>query len=184
MYGAIENAVDFLIYRRKHEAENYLKRLAHTLLRAEREETIDRAVVDDPYERLGLAMAALLRADGDRYSIVSAQGWNGAAPSFEREHDVVRFLETERRCLELRDLRERVRMEFAEPGVMPAIAVPIFEGDDLRGFALYGLHGDGTKLDPDERDVLESLCQTAAQAYVQIENLRMRQLLRLPEVRL
>lgn len=182
MYGSIENAVDFLIYRRKHEAESYLKRLAHTLLRAEREETIDRALVDDPYERLDLAMAALLRVNGNCYSLVAAQGWNGAAPSFEREHDVVRFLATERRRLELRDLRARVKMQIAEPGVMPAIAVPIFEGDDLRGFTLYGLHRDGTKLDPDEVDVLESLCQTAAQAYVRIENLRMRQLLRLAEV--
>lgn len=181
MYGAIENAVDFLIYRRKHEAETYLKRLAHTLLRAEREETIDRAVADDPYERLDLAMSALLRANGDCYSVVAAQGWNGAAPSFEREHDIVRFLTTERQRLELRDLREQVKMEVAEPGVMPAIAVPLFEGDDLRGFALYGLHRDGTKLDPDEIDVLETLCHTAAQAYVRIENLRMRQLLRLAE---
>src|SRR5579872_1253087 len=179
MYGAIENAVDFIIYRRKHEAESYLKRLALTLLRAEREETIDRAVVDDPHERLELAMAALFRFNGDRYSLISAQGWNGAVPSFEREHDVVRFLATVRRRLELRDLRKRAKVEIAEPGVMPAIAVPIFEGDDLRGFALYGLHRDGTELDPDEVDVLETLCQTAAQAYVRIENLHMRQLLRL-----
>jgi hypothetical protein len=177
MYRTIENAVDFIIYRKKHEAESYLKRLAQTLLRAEREETIDRAVVDDPYERLDLAMAALLRADGDRYSTVSTQGWNGAAPSFEREHEVVRFLTTERRRLELRDLGKRVKVEITEPGVMPAIAVPIFEADDLRGFALYGVHRDGTKLDPDEVDVLETLCQTAAQAYVRIENLRMRQLI-------
>jgi hypothetical protein len=183
MYGTIENAVDMLVYRRKHEAENYLKRLANTLLRADREATIDRALVDDPFERLDLAMAALLRGDGDRYTTVSAQGWNGIAPSFDREHDVVRFLATERRRFELRDLRERVRAEISEPGVMPAIAVPIFEGDDLRGFALYGLHRDGTRLDPDEVDVLESLCQTAAQAYVRIENLQMRELLRPAGVR-
>ena len=63
MYGAIENAVDFLVYRRKHEAENYLKRLARTLLRADREDTIDRALVYDPYEKLDLAMAALFRID-------------------------------------------------------------------------------------------------------------------------
>jgi hypothetical protein len=179
LYGTIENAVDFLIYRKKHEAESYLQRLAQTLLRAEREETIDQAVVDDPYERLDLTMAALLRANGGRFSTVSAQGWSGSTPSFEREHDVVRFLTTERRRLELPVLRERVKVEIAEGGVMPAIAVPIFEGDDLRGIALYGLHRDGTRLDPDEIDVLETLCQTAAQAYVRIENLRMRQILSL-----
>jgi hypothetical protein len=177
MYPAIENVVDFIIYRRKHEAERHLQRLAQTLLRAEREETIDQAVVDGPYERFDLAIAALLRANGDRYSTVSSRGWNGVAPSLEREHDVVRFLTTERRRLELRDLRKRAKVEIAEPEVMPAIAIPILEGDDLRGFALYGLHRDGTKLDPDEVDVLETLCQTAAQAYVRIENLQMRQLI-------
>lgn len=182
MYGTIENAVDMLIYRRKHESENYLKRLAHTLLRADRGETIDRAVVEDPYERLDLTMAALLRRDGDHYSAVSVQGWNDAPLSFEREHDLVRFLATERRRLDLRDLRSTLKAAMSVLGVMPAIAVPIFEGDDLRGFALYGLHRDGTRLDPDEVDVLEMLCETAAQAYVRIENLRMRQLLRLAEV--
>jgi hypothetical protein len=183
MYDTIENAVDMLVYRRKHEAENYLKRLSHTLLRADREATIDRAVVDDPYEKLDLGMAALLRADGERFSTVSAQGWNGSAPSFDREHDVVRFLATERRRFEIRDLRERVKSEISDSGIIPAIAVPIFEGDDLRGFALYGLHRDGTSLDPDEVDVLETLCQTAAQAYVRIDNLRMRELLRLADGR-
>jgi hypothetical protein len=177
MYRTIENSVDFLIYRKKHEAERYLQRLAQTLLRAEREETVDRAIVDDPYERLDLTMAALLRANGGRYSAVAVQGWSGEVPSFESEHVLVRFLTTERRRVELRDLRKRVKSEIAEAGPMPAIGVPIFEGDDLRGFALYGLHRDGTRLDPDEVDVLEALCQTAAQAYVRIENLRMRQLI-------
>ena len=63
-------------------------------------------------------------------------------------NDVVFFLTTERRRFEPRELREQVRVGIAEPGDMPAIAVPIFEGDDLRGSALYGLPRDGTKLDP------------------------------------
>lgn len=60
------------------------------------------------------------------------------------------------------------------------IAVPIFEGDDLVAFAIYGLHRDGTKLDPDECDTLEALCDTAAQAYIQVENLRLRALVERP----
>jgi len=174
-YGAIENAVDFLVYRRKHEAENYLKRLARTLLRADSEETIDRALVHDPYEKLELAMAALFRNDDGRYSLVASLGWNNEI-AFEHEDDLVRFMATERARLQLGDFRKAVKAELVESGVAPAIAIPIFEGDDLRGFAMYGLHRDGTKLDPDEQEILDTLCQTAAQAYVRVENLELRAL--------
>jgi len=37
-----------------------------------------------------------------------------------------------------------------------------------------GLHRDGTNLDPDEQEVLDTLCQTAAQACVRVENLELR----------
>ncbi len=174
-YGAIENAVDFLVYRRKHDAETYLRRLARTLLRAEHEETIDRALVADPYEKLQLDMAALFRHTGEAYTVAAEEGWGCAAGiSFERDHDLVRFLITERTRLNIGDLREHVRAEFRESGAVPVVAVPIVEGDALYGFAMYGLHRDGTKLDPDEVDVLDALCQTAAQAYVRIEVLRLR----------
>ena len=177
MYGAIENAVDFLVYRRKHEAENYLKRLARTLLRADREETIDRALVQDPYEKLDLTMAALFRSVDGTYSIVTSLGWDRRV-TFDREHDVVRFLATERSRVHLGDFRRTVKSELAESETAPAVAIPIFEGDDLRGFVLYGLHRDGTNLDPDEQEVLETLCQTAAQAYVRVENLELRAMYR------
>lgn len=177
MYGAIENAVDFLVFRRKHEAESYLKRLARTLLRADREETIDQALVQDPYEKLDLTMAALFRSVDGAYSVVTSLGWDRRA-TFDREHDVVRFLATERNRVHLGDFRRTVTSELAESGTAPAIAIPIFEGDDLRGFVLYGLHRDGTNLDPDEQEVLETLCQTAAQAYVRVENLELRAMYR------
>jgi hypothetical protein len=178
-YGAIENAVDFLVYRRKHDAETYLRRLARTLLRAEREETIDRALVADPYEKLQLETAALFRNADGAYTVAAAAGWDRAGTvSFERDHDIVRFLTTERARLDINDLREHIRAEFREAGTVPVIAVPVLEGDALYGFAIYGLHRDGTKLDPDEVELLETLCQTAAQAYVRIEVLCLRAMVR------
>ncbi|MBV9270921.1 MAG: hypothetical protein JO165_07505 [Candidatus Eremiobacteraeota bacterium] len=176
-YGFIENFVDFLVYRRKHEAETYLKRLARTLLRAEREETVDHAIVTDPYERLQLTMAALFRKVGNRYGLVYAEGWaHSDALAFQSEHDIVRFLAAERSRLHIADLRSHVASEFIDAGAVPAVAVPIFEGDNLAAFTLYGLHRDGTKLDPDEIETLEVLCETAAQAYLRIENLQYRAL--------
>lgn len=172
-YDAIENAVDFLVYRSKHEAENYLNRLARTLLRADLEETIDRALVYDPYEKLELSMAALFRKNDGAYSLVASLGW-ARRSEFRHDHDLVRFLATERGRISLGDFRQAVKAEFVESGTAPAIAIPLFEGDDLRGFALYGLHRDGTNLDPDEQEVLDVLCQTAAQAYVHVEIVELR----------
>jgi hypothetical protein len=180
-YRWIEYGVDFLLFRKKHEAEAYLHRLARTLLRADREETVDRALAHDPYEKLDLTIAALFRSRGTNYGVASAAGWDASdAIAFEREHDLVRFLATERTRLAIRDLRRHVTAEFVESGVLPAVAIPIFRGDDLFAFAVYGLHRDGTQLDPDELDILERLCETAAQAYMRIENVRYHALLERP----
>ncbi len=58
----------------------------------------------------------------------------------------------------------------------PTVAVPVFNGDELAGFILYGVHRDGTRLDPDEVALLETLAESAGQAYVRVENPRLRAL--------
>lgn len=176
-YGWIERVVDYLLYRRKHAAEVYLNRLAKTLLRAEREETIDRAAVHAPFEKLDLTMAALFRAQGASFIVSCAAGWDFvSAPAIEAEHELVRFLVTERCKLEIKELRSHVVEHFQSGGSVPAVAIPIFQGDELTAFAVYGIHRDGTKLDPDEIETLEHLCEMAAQGYVRIELLRYRAL--------
>jgi hypothetical protein len=181
-YRWLERVVDFLLFRKKHEAQAYLHRLGRTLLRAKREETIDYALVRDPYEMLDLTLAALFRTNGAAYSLSSSAGWNDAnPPAFDADHDLVRFLLTERKPFFVAELRSRTSTHLTEPAAAPAVAIPIFQGDDLSAFALYGLHRDGTKLDPDEVEALEKLCEVGAQAYTRVENLRYRALLQRPE---
>ncbi|HKU67607.1 MAG TPA: hypothetical protein VJP85_07525 [Candidatus Baltobacteraceae bacterium] len=55
-----------------------------------------------------------------------------------------------------------------------SIAIPIHQGPEMSAFAVYGIHRDGTMLDPDEVDALERLCDAAAQAYTYIEVTRYR----------
>lgn len=180
-YGWIERAVDFLLYRRKHKAETYLNRLAKTLLRSDREETIDRAVVHAPFEKLDLTMAALFRAQGGSFVVSCAAGWDFVnAPAIDAEHELVRFLATERNKLEIKELRPHVAEHFEAGGTVPALAIPIFQGDELTAFAVYGVHRDGTNLDPDEIETLEHLCEIAAQGYVRIELLHYRALSQSP----
>jgi hypothetical protein len=174
-YRSIERTVDALLYRRKHRAETYLLRLAKTLLRTEREETIDRELVQAPYEKLELTMAALFRAQDGSFAVSCAAGWDlDAPPVIDRDHELVRFLNTERTKLEIRDLRAHIAEEFQSAGTSPAFAIPIFQGDELAAFAVYGIHRDGTQLDPDEIEALEDLCGVASQAYVRLELLRYR----------
>lgn len=174
-YGWIEAVVDFLLYRDKHNAETYLDRMAKTLLRAKNEETVDLALVQAPFEKLDLTMAALFRSDGSSFNLSVSEGWNaGTVAAVDQEHELVRFLITERTKLHINDLRKHVAEEFEGHGAAPAVAIPLFQGDALVAFAVYGIHRDGTKLDPDEIETLERLCDIAAQAYTGIELARYR----------
>lgn len=169
-YRWVDRVVDMVLFRDKHRSEEYLRRLARTLPFSRTEQTVDNALVTAPYERLDLTAAALFRERGGRFVAVSFEGWTRSElPVFEREDDVVRFLAAERIRLHVDDVRSRLRPIFSEGSATPALAIPIFQANDLTGFVIYGLHRDGTRLDPDEEQVLERLCETAAQAYTGIE---------------
>jgi hypothetical protein len=171
----LEGWVDSVIYRKKHEAESYLRRLARTLPRAEREETINRALVEDPYNELELTTAALFRSNGNAFTLASSAGLKTfLVDTLDRDHDIVRFLSTERSPISIDDLNRSTVAAFAD-GVA-TVAIPIFSGDDLAGFTLYGVHRDGTTLDPDEASVLQALAESASQAYILVENSRLRTL--------
>ena len=165
----LEYAVDFVLFRKKYEAETYLKRLARTLRNANSEESVDRCLVDDPYKRFDLTTATLFRANGAGFAACAGALENGhPSRRFSDDHGLVRFLTTERARVHLRDLDRESE---------PEVAIPIFQGNALTGFALYGTHRDGTSLDPDEVETLEHLCEAAAQAYTLIEISRYRSLL-------
>jgi hypothetical protein len=171
----VEGWVDSIIYRKKHAAEIYLKRLARTLPRAEREDTVGRALVEDPYCELDLTMAALFRRNGSEFTLAMSAGLAEPTIALNRDADIVRFLITERSCVYIDGLNDRVAAALANCG-SPTVAVPVFNGDELAGFILYGVHRDGTRLDPDEVALLETLAESAGQAYVRVENSRLRAL--------
>lgn len=168
-YRWMEFAVDYLLFRHKHEAELYLQRLARTLPFAETNEAVNEALVHAPVARLHLTGAALFhRADGG-FERVASTGWSASGFStLASDHDAVRFMKAEMKTLALSDLREHERpTALLEAG--GSIAVPIFQSNVLFGFVLYGTHRDTTALDPDEVAVLERLCERAAEAYTAIE---------------
>ncbi len=169
-YGWVDRIVDSLLFREKHNAQQYLMRLARTLPFARTDEAVDNALVFAPYEKFSLAAAALYRQRRTGFTPVSAEGWGIAElPTIATDDDLIRFFLSERGSISIGELHERIGRQRFEHGNAPAIAVPIFQSNDLTGFALFGLHRDGTRLDPDEERILERLCETAAQAYTTIE---------------
>ncbi len=174
-YFWVDRFVDAVLFREKHQAQEYLTRLARTLPFAHSEEAVDNALVFAPYEKLSLTAAALYRQRRDGFAPVCAQGWSlSELPTLAADDDLLRFFMAERGRISIGDLHERIgRQRFAQSNP-PAIAIPIFQSNDLTGFALYGLHHDGTRLDPDEEHVLERLCETGAQAYTAVELARYR----------
>jgi len=161
-YRWFERVADVILFRKKHEAQRYLERLAKSVLRAKRDETIDAALVADPHDALELTMAALFRIDAaGRYAAVSTAAWPHESAPVDADHDVVRFMCTERATLHFSTLRSGVAAHFAHGDAGAAIAVPLFQDDDLTAFALYGRHRGATNLDPDEVSTLESLCAAA-----------------------
>ena len=172
----LERLVDSVVYRKKYAADTYLRRLARTLPRAEQEATVDRALVEDPYCELDLKMAALFRRNGNEFTVAMSAGFAGPTVAIDRDADIVRFLLTERSCVHIDDLNDRVAATLADYG-NPTVAVPVFNGDELACFIFYGVHRDGTRLDPDEATLLQTLAESAGQAYVRVENSRLRALL-------
>ena len=175
-YRWFESVADVLLFRKKHQAQSYLERLAKSVLRAKHEETVDRALTVDPHDTLELTMAALFRIDPHgQFAVASDAGWSNDAAPIDADHDLVRFICTERATIPFSGLRSSVASQFGHGEAAPSIAVPLFQDDDLTAFALYGAHRDGTNLDPDEVSMLEHLCNAGAQAYTRIENLRYRE---------
>lgn len=168
-YRLIEYAVDALLFREKHAGEEYLHRLSRTLPFAESEDTIDRAIVCAPYEKLALTGVALFRTADNGFVPVCAEGWSVAEfPALHHDHALACFFMAERGPISVADLHSEMRARLPQSSA-PAFAVPIFARNDLIGFVLYGIHRDGTRLDPDEERVLERLCEAAAQAYTGVE---------------
>ena len=137
-------------------------------------ETIDRALVEDPYSELDLTMAALFRRDGNAFLPATSAGF-ATAPmvGLNRDDDIVRFLITW-------SVRVSILMIWAIG--WSADDGRIWRSDhrhpDLRWgrsrrFTLYGVHRDGTRLDPDEIAVLGALAESAGQAYLRVENSRL-----------
>jgi hypothetical protein len=177
LHGRADRAVDALVFRQRHLAEERLKRVGRGLAHASSNPAIDYAVVAEPVAALHLASAAVFIKDGNgTYERRLDVGWNGKT-SHEMHPDDPTLLQLQGggEAVRLREISATAAM-FPDGIARPVIAVPIFVRDQLFGAILYGAHASGAEVDTDELQTIERLAQSASWAYdhVEVEPMRAR----------
>jgi hypothetical protein len=171
----IEAVVEGVFFRHRRLAENYVRRAAAALPFATEENAVSDGLVQIPAEALRLAAAALYRrsADGARFEgVATSDDTTIAPPGFERNHLLVRMLQSSEEKLWLDELRTHLDSENA--GIY-TLAIPVTVRHELVSFTLYGAHKNGSQIDPEEVALLEELAREAARAYDHIEAVRVRE---------
>lgn len=167
LHNRLDRVVDRVLFRRRHIAEARLKRTALTLPHAVSGETVADMLVEEPVDALDLASAAVFVLGDDelRFARVRSEGWDDAHASvFDLDDHLVVRLRAELKALHLSDLRWP-RTDLPSGTQQPIYAIPVAVGNRLEAIALYGAHGAGEDIDPNERRSLRNLARAAALAY-------------------
>jgi hypothetical protein len=176
LHGRVDAIVDALFFRRRHEAENRLRRLAKALPHASSMEAVVDALVGRAADALDLSSAAIFfKEDPNRFVRARAIGW-GTEGSHELSADDVLVLQltAEQQPLALSRV-DFDRAVMPRGQAQPSLAVPIAVRNELRAVVLYGPHRRGDDLDPDEISVLTALASSASAALDHAEAVRMRE---------
>jgi len=168
---SVARFVDIVLFRRRHEAAEALRRAARALMESpEHVEDVDQALVTEPLQSYGLTTAALFRKTGEdgRLLRLCSIGWPEKSMDMIPSTSRISFhLRGERAPLTVGDLLSRNALPSGEGA--PVLAVPVFVRRKLEAVALYGPHIAGGTLDPDEMDALKKLAVAAGKAYEDLQ---------------
>lgn len=170
MHKRVDDFVNRLIFRKRHQAEQRLERIAAGIAHATTSQGVRTALASEPAEAFGLTSAAIFRRtdDGD-FRREGAVGWSdGNVASLHPDDPLVLHVQGERRPLRLRGIKREAN-SFPAGRSAPIIAIPVLVRHQLESIALYGPHVSGEDIDPDEVRMLERLSNAAAAAYDHIE---------------
>jgi hypothetical protein len=165
IHARIDRFVDSVLFRRRHLADQRLRRASRTLTHAESGRFIDEALVVEAADALDLASAAVFRREEDRFVRILDRGWKSSdAGSLSQDDQIVVNLSAELQTIDLLTLGW-TRADVPEGIDRPILAVPLVVRHELLGFVLYGGHIGGEAIDPDEKKTLGTLAYAAASAY-------------------
>jgi hypothetical protein len=170
----VERTVEAVFFRRRRDAEAYVRRAAAALPYATDEAAISEGLVQVPVSAMELAAGALYRraSNGARFEGVATSTETMVAPGgFDANHLLVRMLLAGEKRMWLDEVR--AYLDPANAAVY-VLAVPVMVRHDLVSFTLYGAHRNGAQLDPEEVELLEELANEASRSYDHVEAVRVR----------
>jgi len=175
LHARVDGFIDAVFFRRRHEAEVRIKRLARALPHASNMDTVADGMVDRPADALELTSAALfVRDESGSYACMRAKGWEQPS-SIRIDGDDLLLIQLAAELQPISLYRaDYDRRWMPEGAAHPALAMPVSVRNDLRAFALYGPHQRGDDLDPDEVSVLNSLSVAASSAMDHVEAAELR----------
>ncbi|HTA40358.1 MAG TPA: hypothetical protein VK760_14840 [Candidatus Acidoferrales bacterium] len=170
----VERTVEAVFFRRRRDAEAYVRRAAAALPYATDEAAISEGLVQVPVSAMELAAGALYRraSNGSRFEGVATSAETLVAPGgFDANHLLVRMLLASEKRMWLDEVRA-----YLDPvnATVYVLAVPVMVRHELVSFTLYGAHRNGAQLDPEEVELLEELANEASRSYDHVEAVRVR----------
>jgi hypothetical protein len=171
----VERTVEAVFFRRRRDAEAYVRRAAAALPYATDEAAISEGLVQVPVAAMELAAGALYRraASGARFEgVATSVETMVAPPGFDANHLLVRMLLAGEKRMWLDEVRA-----YLDPvnAAIYVLAVPVMVRHELVSFTLYGAHRNGAQLDPEEVELLEELANEASRSYDHVEAVRVRE---------
>ena len=173
----VDRIIDSVFFRKRHEADLRLSRLAGALAHASSAAAVDQLLVREPLDSWELASSALFRrADEGTFARRAAIGWPEAG-ALAFDPDDVLFLQMQNAVEPMRLAPLHWRPDNVPNGpARPALAVPVLVRRTLVAVALYGAPLSGSDFEADEIRLLAALAAGAAAAYdhLEAEDLRQR----------
>lgn len=168
--GVMNRLVDRVLFRRRHAAEEHLRRVMAALPFADGLRVIGEALVTEPARELELASAAGFYRPSETGPLrrqVSV-GWGGDhAVSLDADCLLVRSLQAGHAPLRI-DGHDLLPPDTPQGAALPVLAVPVMGQRGLRGVVLYGAHHDSTLPDPDEVALLHRIALAAETSHQQV----------------
>jgi hypothetical protein len=163
--------MDRLFDRKFIRAEQHLAAVGETIQNSASLDEIERLLVHEPMQTLGLASAALFREEDGVFSRCLSAGWDADhAETLTSNHPLLsgRF-EKAPYPLDAMDPARASPTQLPNDLERPVLVVPVGNARRCYALVLYGGHEIGTDLDGGERHVLGSLARDAEIAYAQVE---------------
>lgn len=170
LHARVDRFVDSVLFRRRHEAERSLARVARGLPHATSMALVDKMLVSEPFTALDLTSAALFRRnESGGYDFATSMEWpDGTIRSLQPDDSLIPHLQGEAGALRISSLQWAPH-DVPTGSARPALAVPVLVRRQLEAIALYGPHSGGEDFDPDELQWLNALAVAAGAAYDHLE---------------